>query len=202
METEYAALTKRLELNQGLPYSPDWSAAADFLEIVVRYCLDHAPSFILECGSGVSTLMLSRCCQINGKGKVVSLEDGAPFADRSRAYLERYGLDAYATVLHAPLAPVRIDDVDYQWYRREAIPEGDIDMFVIDGPSGFIGKNARYPALPLMQPRLVKGCRVFLDDAARPDEREIVGLWQSHCAGLQHEYLDTARGCSVLTVCD
>ncbi|MES9855801.1 MAG: hypothetical protein ABW166_04240 [Sedimenticola sp.] len=41
-------------------------------------------------------------------------------------------------------------------------------MLVIDGPSGFIQKHSRYPALPLLFDKLSNNGMVFLDDAARP----------------------------------
>jgi hypothetical protein len=73
-------------------------------------------------------------------------------------------------------------------------------MLVIDGPSGFIQKNSRYPALPLLYSRLSDGCRVFLDDAARPEEQEIVSLWQTRFPNLEVETVAASRGCAVLTI--
>lgn len=198
MADEYADLKKRLALNDGLPYTPNWSAASDFLEIIVDHCLEYQPSLILECGSGLSTIMLARCCQMNGKGRIISLEDGAQYVDRNRSYTERYRLDAYADIVYAPLIRISIDGVDYQWYSMDDIPVASIDMLVIDGPSGFIQKNSRYPALPLLESRLSKGCHVFLDDASRQDEQEIVMRWMDRDPDLRHEYIDNSRGCSVL----
>jgi hypothetical protein len=43
------------------------------------------------------------------------------------------------------------------------------------------------------------GCPVYLDDAGREDEREIVALWLRRFPGLRHEYVETERGCSILT---
>ena len=73
-------------------------------------------------------------------------------------------------------------------------------MLVIDGPSGFRQKNSRYPALPLLFDQLAPNCVVFLDDAARHDEREIVKLWQAAYPNVKHDYADTEPGCSVLRI--
>ncbi|MET0066530.1 MAG: class I SAM-dependent methyltransferase [Candidatus Thiodiazotropha sp.] len=197
---EYRELQQQLGLMQGLPFTPLWSAEADFVRLIVDACLEQRPSLILECSSGLTTLMLARCCQLNGHGRVVSLEDGEPYALRTREYISRYALDDYASVLHAPLQPAQYDGVEYAWYDTGCFPEVTIDMLVIDGPSGFSGKNARYPALPVCYPFLSPGCRIFLDDAARPDEREIVALWQANYPGLSHRFHETARGCSLLTL--
>ena len=35
----YASLRSRLNLRQAIPYTPDWSAEADFLELIVDHTL-------------------------------------------------------------------------------------------------------------------------------------------------------------------
>jgi predicted O-methyltransferase YrrM len=193
-------LQTQLSLNEGIPYTRNWSAAADFLQLIVDYCLQTKPALILECSSGLTTLMLARCCQINGQGRVVSLEDGAEFAANIRRYLDQYGLGQYAMVIHAPLQRVTLDDLEYAWYATDAIPDGIIEMLVIDGPSSFIQKKSRYPALPLLHSKLAQGCRVFLDDAARPDEQDTVALWHEKYPDLALEFIETERGCATLTM--
>ncbi|MEJ2609852.1 MAG: class I SAM-dependent methyltransferase [Candidatus Thiodiazotropha sp.] len=197
---EYDSLRQQLDFNQGIPFTPHWSAGADFIQIIVDACFDLKPSLILECSSGLTTLMLARCCQINGNGRIISLENGEEYAQNTRKYIEQYGLQAYSSIIHAPLTSVTFDQVEYQWYTTTQIPEDTIDMLVIDGPSGFIGKNARYPAIPIAYPNLSHGSQVFLDDAGRQDEQEIIALWLAKYSGLSHEYRKTTRGCSVLTV--
>ncbi|MEW8026384.1 MAG: class I SAM-dependent methyltransferase [Candidatus Thiodiazotropha sp.] len=196
----YHSLQAQLDLHQGIPFSPNWSAEADFIRIIVDACLKLRPELILECSSGLTTLMLARCCQINGEGHVISLEDGLQYADNTRAYIDRYDLGDYATVVHAPLQEMVVDGALYTWYATDAIPETGIDMLVIDGPSGFIQRNSRYPALPVCYPCFADNCAIFLDDAAREDEREIVTMWLSRFPNLEHEFHATSRGCSVLSV--
>lgn len=197
---DYESLQLQLNLHEGIPFSPNWSAGADFLQIIVDYCLQARPSLVLECSSGLTSLMLARCCQMNGSGQVVSLEDGEEYATKTRSYMDRYGLDDYAAVVHAPLQEIEVAGADYLWYATQEIPDRPVEMLVIDGPSGFIQKNSRYPALPLLYPRLADACRVFLDDAARDDEREIVTLWQAAYPELEQNYIETERGCSILTI--
>lgn len=196
----YHYLRDRLKLHDGIPHTTDWSAAPDFLKLIVDHCLHHKPKTIVECSSGTTTLMLARCCEMNGGGQVVSLENGGDYAEMSRGHLQRYGVASQATVLHAPLSPYEINGLRYEWYDIGALPDGSIDMLVIDGPPGFIQPHSRYPALPLLKDKLAEGCVIFMDDAARPDEKEIVDRWQALIPGLQHEYIKTERGCSVLTL--
>lgn len=197
---DYLALQEQLNLKEGIPYTPDWSAGADFLQLIVDYCLRAGPSLILECGSGLTTLMLARCCKMNGHGRVVSLEDSAEYAANTQTYIDRYRLGRRASVIHAPLQKVMLNGVDYVWYTAQDIPEQPVDMLIVDGPSGFIQKNSRYPALPVLYSRLSYGCRIFLDDAARPDEQEILALWQTGYPDATQEYHETSRGCSILTI--
>jgi predicted O-methyltransferase YrrM len=196
----YASMQTQLNLNEGIPYTPNWSAAADFLQLIVDYCLQAKPPLIFECSSGLTSLMLARCCQINGQGRLISLEDGEDYAANIRKYIHQYGLDQLTSVIHAPLQKTIIDEAEYVWYATRAIPDEAIGMLVIDGPSGFLQKNSRYPALPMLYPRLANGCRVFLDDAARPDEQEIVALWQAKYPDIELEYRENARGCAILTI--
>jgi predicted O-methyltransferase YrrM len=197
---QYLALQAQLDLQRGIPYTPNWSAGADFIQLIVDYCLESKPKQILECSSGLTTLMLARCCQINGVGHVISLEDGLLYADNTRAYIDHYDLSDYVSVVHAPLQEMVVDGRLYVWYSTNDIPEAGIDMLVIDGPSGFIQKYSRYPALPVCRPYLAKRCNIYLDDAAREDEQAIVNMWQRRYPELKHEYHETSRGCYILYV--
>lgn len=194
----YLALGERLGLRAGLPYTHNWTAAPDFLELIARHALTHAPKTIVECGSGLSSLILARCCELNGCGQVFSLECGPQYAAATRAELARYGLAGRATVLDAPLTRLYLRGQEHPWYDLAGLPPVEVDMLVVDGPSGFIGRHARYPALPCLYGSLAGHCVIFLDDAARADEREIVGMWLADFPALRHEYIETERGCSVL----
>jgi predicted O-methyltransferase YrrM len=195
---QYRSVGDRLMLEKALPVTPDWSAAPDFLHCIVDYCLEHRPVTIVECSSGLTTLVLARCCQINDIGHVYSLENGEDFAAATSAVLEEFGLDQYVSVVHAPLEGVALHGIEYSWYSRHRLAVESVDMLVIDGPPGFIQRHSRYPALPLLYECLADGCVVFLDDAAREDEREIVQLWLDEFADLDHEYAGLERGCSIL----
>lgn len=194
----YQPLCERLGLTAGISYTPQWSAAPDFLALIVDHVLTHKPQTIVECGSGLTTLMLARCCALNGAGHVHSLENGADYAANTRRDIARYDLAGHSTVLHAPLVPVTINGRDYQWYDLAPLTATSVDMLVIDGPPGFIQRHSRYPALPLLSGRLADNCTIFMDDAARPDEQEIVKMWQAQIPALTHEYIYNERGCSIL----
>ncbi|MEW6647026.1 MAG: class I SAM-dependent methyltransferase [Pseudomonadota bacterium] len=196
----YQSLCTRLGLTRGIPYTPDWSAAPDFLQVIVDHVLTRKPQTIVECGSGLTTLMLARACALNGGGHVYSLENGADYAADTRAWISRYGLNEYSTVLHAPLIPSTINGRDYLWYDISQLAVQDIDMLVIDGPPGFIQQHSRYPALPLLFEQMKDECTVFMDDAARPDEQELVAMWQAQYRNTTHTYLALERGCAIVQI--
>lgn len=196
----YRLLQTQLQLDHELPVTPDWSAAADFLFLIKDYCLETKPETIVECSSGLTTITLARCCQLNQKGRVFSLENGESYAIQSRGNLQDFGLSDYATVIHAPLENIHLDHHNYDWYQIKDLPDTSIDMLVIDGPPGFIQKHSRYPALPLLFDKMSKKSVIFMDDAAREDEKEIVNMWLKLKNGIQHQYIETERGCSIFNI--
>lgn len=188
-----------LDLHKSLPATRNWAASPDFLMQLVRHALDAAPEVVLECGSGVSTLILARCAQVNGRGHVYSLEHQPQYAQVTRADLERHGLSAWATVLDAPLRSHVVNGDTWMWYSEEAVPrELSLDMLVIDGPPRKTGPLARYPAGPALFHRLGAKGMIFLDDADRASERATISRWMREFANLRHEFIDCEKGCARL----
>lgn len=194
----YLDLGARLGLRHGLPYVRHWSAGADFLALLVEHVLAHRPKVIVECGSGLSTLMLARCCALNSVGRVWSLEHEPDCAAHTREALARYGLEQVARVVDAPLRRYRLNTQEFDWYDLGGLPEVAIDLLVVDGPPGRLAPLARYPALPLLFARLDRAGTVFLDDAARPDEQAILSRWRTEFPDLAMTEVETGRGCAVL----
>lgn len=190
-----------LGLDKSLPGTRGWAASPDFLVEVARQARAGKPAVVVECSSGTSTLVLARCMQLNGSGKVFSLEHDPVFAAQTRAQLARLGLTDWAKVVDAPLRLHTIEGENWTWYGHEALPGIDkIDLLVIDGPPQQTGRMARYPAGPALFGRLARGAAVFLDDANRPDEDAIVKRWLGENRNLAHEVRDCEKGCAVLRV--
>ncbi len=194
----YQILESALGLDKALPVTEKWSAAADFLKIISDHCLENRPESIVECSSGSSSLVLAQCCKLNQFGHVCSLENGKEFVNQTRQQLDDFSLSEYCDVIHAPLQNVRLNSEDFQWYDLAELSEHEIDLLIIDGPPGFIQKLSRYPALPLLGKRLAKDCVVFLDDAARDDEQEMVRRWLKTYPEFQADYIANERGCYIL----
>ncbi len=196
----YEHLKTDLQLEQSLPVTADWSAAADFLFLIKNHCLNAMPDNVVECSSGLTTLILARCCQLTGKGHIFSLENVDEYVQQTQNNLKQFGLEKFADVILAPLEEIECNNERFQWYETDKLPDISIDMLVIDGPPGFLQKHSRFPALPKLFSQLSGEARVFLDDASRDEEKEIVDKWLALYPELKHDYIDVERGCSVLTV--
>jgi len=189
-----------LRLDTPLPIMRGWSASPDFLYVIARHALAAKPGLAVECGSGTSTLVLARCLALNGSGRLFSLESDAGFADATRAMLREAKLEGIATVIHAPLQPTGTGNAQ-PWYATRDLPDGPIDMLVVDGPPEDTAPQARYPAGPALATRVRPGASIFLDDARRPDERAIVRRWLQELPGLsQGPAHHCEKGCVELVV--
>ncbi|WP_326539109.1 class I SAM-dependent methyltransferase [Pseudorhodoferax sp.] len=190
------ALYAELRPAASLPGTRGWAASPDFLLHIVRAANEHKPAVIVECSCGTSTLVLARACQLNGIGHVYSLEHEPQFAEITRGHLRRHGLDAWATVLDAPLATSPLTQTP--WYTNLALPNQPIDMLIVDGPPGALAPHARHPAGPHLFDRLARGGRIYMDDMVRASEQETVMRWLQEFPGLQRTDLPAEKGACVL----
>lgn len=191
------ALERKLGLPDALPPMRGWAGSPDFLLALAERVFADKPETVMECSSGVSTLVIARCLQLKGAGHVYSLEHDPEFGERTRTLLNKHGLADWATVLDAPL---QTRHTATPWYAEEAIPAGlpPIDMLVVDGPPTAVAPLARFPALPRLMPRLAKKPVVIVDDADRGDEARMVKLWALSYPHLQIVDLHCEKGCVVL----
>lgn len=181
-----------------LPPTRGWAGSPDFLRELASHVLAARPEVVVECSSGVSTVVSARCLQQLGRGHVYSLEHAPEYAQATRDLLARHGLSAWATVIDAPLIPTGTDRGSQPWYDVSGLPELPIDVLVIDGPPMDTAALARYPAGPVLFDRLSASGAVFLDDAGRPDEREIVDRWLQRHPGLELRRVPCEKGLAVL----
>ncbi len=147
-----------------------WSALEEFLLYSLKRALEcNGP--ILECGSGLTTILLGVIAQRSGN-TVWSLEQHQVWGERVSKYLKKYGIHS----VHLCVNNLQ-DYGNFSWYSPplESMP----DMFslvVCDGPPGNT-RGGRYGLLPVMKPRLAPGSVILLDDAAREQERVIATRW-------------------------
>ena len=135
---------------------------------------------IVELGSGISSIVIGRLLAQRG-GKLTAVEHDPDWAALVRRQVERERLQDFVDVVVSSLEPHPASWSGAPWYSRDSIAllPGDIGLLLIDGPPGY-GEgmtHSRYPALPALADRLAADALVFLDDADREPEREIIARW-------------------------
>lgn len=181
-----------------LPPTRGWAGSPDFLREVARYALDSKPAHVIECSSGVSTLVLALCLQKNGVGHIFSLEHSPEYAEATRKLLARHGVSEWATVIDAPLIETTTDLGTQPWYDMSDLKVDEADLIVIDGPPMDTAPLARYPAGPKLLPKLRPGGKLFLDDSMRTEERNITSRWVEKNPLLSIQNLPCEKGLATL----
>lgn len=149
-----------------------YAASKEYMLALTRHAWQTSGP-ILECGSGLSTILLGVIAQRKGI-RVWSLEHQAHWADRIRRTLRKAGLDS-VTVVHAALR----DYGDFVWYDLPlADAPRDFRLVICDGPPGQV-KGGRFGLMPVAREHLSPGCTILLDDAHRPSEQEVLRKWSS-----------------------
>ena len=133
-----------LKFSKSLPKTRGWAGSPDFLLFIAKVAQSKCPTVIIECSSGVSTVVLAQCLKLNGQGHVYSLEHESVFAEQTRMELKRHQVNEWATIIDAPLKKHYISGQEWLWYSLDNLPENlRVDMIVIDGPPSFIQNLAR-----------------------------------------------------------
>lgn len=192
------ALYRDIEPRHSLPAMHSWAITPDFARVLYLEVIENERTQIVECGSGSTTVILAYALRALGKGRVYSLEHEAEFVEATRRTLAEHGLSEWAEVIHAPLVDVDIDGTSWRWYDPSTVPDGTIDLLLVDGPPGPTGPLARYPAMPVLADRLSPDAVIMLDDADRDEERAIKKRWMSEFEGYRAKMLKTDCGALVM----
>jgi predicted O-methyltransferase YrrM len=178
-------LFQRIKPRAAMPSSGQWALDPTGLLQLVSLIERHRPAVVTELGSGTSTIWIGYALEQVGGGRLMTLEHQPDFAERTRALVDIHGLDKLVEVRDAPLTKIQLGDSTTPWYALDALVDlQEIDLLVVDGPPGSVGRRARYPALPVLVDRLADGAIVVLDDVERADETSIVERWCAEIPGL------------------
>jgi len=184
------SLFSLVRVEHPLPAMRGPAVSPDFACDLVSLIREIRPACVLEAGSGVSTLLAGYALKASGRGRLISIEEDAGFAEITRRRVADHGLQSCVTVVHAPLKTVRAGAHEHLWYDTEVLKDlPEVDLFIVDGPrqENLPARHLRYPALPLLFPRLSRGAAVLVDDCHRADEREIVERWLREFTGFEAE---------------
>lgn len=126
---------------------------------------------ILECGSGLSTLLLGAVAQVTGRA-LWSLENSEIWGSKTQKALDKYGI----TSVRLCVAPLK-DYGEFSWYEPLLVEMPDrFSLVICDGPPRKT-HGARYGLLPLMKNQLCGQCIILFDDVVSEQEEAILLRW-------------------------
>ena len=169
-----------------------WSALEEYLVA----CLRHARACrgpILECGSGLTTVLIGATAGVSGN-TLWTLEHDPAWEEKVDGCLKRFHIGSVR--LH--VGPIR-DYSDFSWYDPplERMPDG-FSLVICDGPPGGT-RGGRYGLLPILKGKLKPGCVILLDDVAREEEWAIANRWAEEL-GTRPEKLGSDKPYARITV--
>lgn len=187
-------------LDPGQPLPPlrrDWVISPDLALHIVHTVLRDQARSVVEFGSGASTVLLALALRRAGGGHLTSFDHSPTWIAETEAQLRAYGVEDLVTLRLAPLRPTP-GSPEVIWYRIDTRPE-QVDLALIDGPPWETCHRARHPSMRFLAPLLAPGAKVFLDDADREDEREVVARWSVEHPGIIVRWLDCEKGAAEIT---
>ncbi len=155
---------------------------------ILNEILFHDRKRILEFGSGASTLYIAKLIKQMGLETVFySVESSREWAIEMRRQIRLCELEQFVKIIEAPIVPV-LSKYSFKkqvtWYDADCLHSllnnsTKFDLVIIDGPVGNSTPFARYSAVPFLQQKLSGNFIIFLDDADRFEEEQILQEWQN-----------------------
>jgi hypothetical protein len=149
-----------------------YSAGIEYLSDCVEYAA-RSKLPILECGSGLTTIVVGLVAQKSGN-TVWSLEHDESWYKTVRKYLKKYRIESVNLHL-CPSTPFSYGD--YSWY--DAPLESMPDRFALVICDGYPGMDfaGQYSLFPVMKERFMPGCIILFDHAFREKGHVTMNYW-------------------------
>lgn len=172
-----------------------WSMSSGSINWLSSFLEQHQINSVVECGSGLSTLLFAR----QNLQNFLSLEHDKHWLEITRSRLESEKLKEKANLQLCPLSPVSLNGFLLNWYDISQLTVFKADLILIDGPPVNDEILSRYPAPFLLRSYMKQGTWLILDDSKRFYEKEIVKLWLRDIPELRCiERLSIGKGLAVL----
>jgi len=149
---------------------------------------------IVECGSGISTIIIALAI---GDRSItfVSLEESEHWLEITKRALMAFDVLDRVQLVYSPLTPIEFNGKRIKAHDDSAIANGNADVLLVDAPPAKVG---RMGVLPRMTKHLRPGALVLLDDAVRGGEEECVRAWVDNGLANLEGYLALGTGMAVL----
>ncbi len=184
LENQYNELRSFINLQSMLnpaflPHSY-WAMEPTDLQNLLATIQYHQYRTVVECGAGMSTLLIGKLLKQLGGGHIYSLDEDENWFEVMRMAVAVNDLTDYVTIIHAPLVPNA--ESGELWYAPEQAQQilGSvvrIDVLVVDGPKS-VSALSRSPALPFFAGALDSNSLIVLDDSRRNNERAVIEHWR------------------------
>lgn len=162
-----------------LPPTRGWAGSPDFLLKLVELVITESPKYVVELGSGVSSVVLGLALNKFSNGQLVSIDHEIDFAQKTQRFIKVNKLKETVDVKFCPLLDYHYHDVIWQWYDLSQVKfEHNIDLLVVDGPPRKLQEKSRFPALTMLINTLSPEGTIILDDANRKNEQEVIEDWE------------------------
>ncbi len=160
----------------GQAWGNDWSAGVTYLRAVCE-AARSADAPILECGSGLTTVLLAIYAGKRGI-PTLSLEHHSGWRSKIQETLRRFNLPG--EVAFCPLKEYN----GFDWYTLPPSILTGFCLVICDGPPGGTRGN-RVGLVPVCKQFLLPNCIVLLDDAERTEEQSALEQWAQTGARVQ-----------------
>jgi len=178
-----------------------WAADPVLMDLVLRLVSKRDSDLIVECGSGWSTVLLSRFLAQLGHGRLLAIEHDERFAERTLSLVSQYGAPDHVELVRAPLRKRTVGEEQRLWYGHEVEAAlegwGRINLLLVDGPPGGAADKSRYPAIPVLGSYLTESSLIVLDDGFRSDEAWTARAWGRQLQ-VEPEFIPSGLGVWVL----
>jgi len=183
-----------------------WPVSPDFALYLIELIETQNYDLIIEFGSGTSTVLMAKALRKKDARKEggvsaqqVAFEHLPEFHEKTLEQLKQAEADNRVKLVLAPLETyVAPDGSEYSYYACQTILSemaNNLDsgfgkiLAVVDGPPQSTGKNARYPAVPILLEYFSNTYfDILLDDYNRVDEGHIVEMWEHEIGNHGQDY--------------
>jgi hypothetical protein len=177
----------------------DWALSREALEWLGEFVISQGVRSIVECGSGLSTILFASMVREGRLDRVLSLEHDERWFEYGRDRLAEKGLVDAVDLRLCPLRQFPVNRYLVKWYDIQTIDPFPADLILVDGPPGTTWIHARHPAPHLLKGFMREGTWWVLDDYQRQQEREVVQMWLSEVPGLElRGAIPVGKGLAVL----
>ena len=150
-----------------------WAASVDYLRAMTSI-VSRTSGSVLECGSGVTTLILGLALADSCR-PIYALELDSFWYCKIIRLVNKHSLPN----IHVQLVSVK-DYGEFHWYGLEGVelPPDDIGMVVCDGPPGSTVVGGRYGLLPVLRRKMKPKCIILVDDAEAERVNDVLNQWK------------------------